>query len=62
MLRRIKPGLEKLEKAWNDNPLLVIGVATGAAMSIAKIVEAVSSVQGRRAYAKQVNMKARNRK
>jgi hypothetical protein len=30
-------------------------------MSIAKIIEAVSAAQGRRAYAKQINMKAKRK-
>lgn len=49
----------RLKDAWNENPLLVIGVATGATMALAKIIDAVSSAQGRRAYAKQVGLKAK---
>lgn len=54
-------GLEKIRQAWDDNPLVVIGVISGACMAVAKIIDAVSSAQGRRAYAKQVNMKAKRR-
>lgn len=53
--------IDRLKHAWNDNPLLVIGVATGATMAVARLIDAVSSAQGRRAYAKQVAMKAKNR-
>lgn len=49
----------KLRDAWNDNPLLVIGVATGATMALAKLIEAVGGVQSRRAYAKRINPKVR---
>lgn len=51
--------VDRLKDAWNDNPLVVIGVATGACMAVAKLIDAVSSAQGRRAYSKQVNMKAK---
>lgn len=53
--------MDRLKDAWNDNPLVVIGVATGACMAVAKLIDAVSSAQGRRAYSKQVNMKAKKR-
>ena len=53
--------IDKIKDAWNDNPLLVIGVATGAVIAISRIIDAVSSAQGRRAYAKQVNLKAKSR-
>lgn len=53
--------VDKLRQAWDDNPLVVIGVFSGACMAVARIIDAVSSAQGRRAYAKQVNLKAKRR-
>ena len=50
---------DKLRNAWNDNPLLVIGVATGATMAVAKLIEAVGGVQSRRAYARRMGAKVR---
>lgn len=47
--------MDRLRDSWNDNPLVVIGVFSGACMAVAKIIDAVSSAQVRRAYAKQVN-------
>lgn len=44
-----------LTQAWNENPLGVIGVGALAAASAAKVIDAVSAAQGRKAYAKQVN-------
>lgn len=46
--------MDKLKQAWNDNPLLVIGVATGATMAVARLIDAISASKGRRAYARQV--------
>lgn len=51
-IRNQPTGIDRLKDAWNENPLLVIGVATGACMAVAKLIEAVSSAQGRRAYAR----------
>ena len=48
---------DKLRDAWNDNPLLVIGVATGACMAVAKLIEAVGGVQSRRAYARRMKVR-----
>ena len=45
----------ELKRAWNEQPLAVIGVAAAATASVAKLVDAVSAAQGRKAYAKQVN-------
>jgi hypothetical protein len=53
---------EKLEKAWNENPLAVIAVGAVAVTAASKLVDALSAAQGRRAYAKQVDYKVRNRK
>jgi hypoxanthine-guanine phosphoribosyltransferase len=58
IIRNQPTAIDRLKDAWNENPLLVIGVATGACMAIAKLIEAVSGVQGRRAYARQIKMKA----
>jgi hypothetical protein len=54
-----KPGVDKLIRAFNENPLAVIAVSAAALTAMAKIIDAVSGVQGRRAYAKQINAKTR---
>jgi len=58
-IRNQPTAIDKLKDAWNDNPLLVIGVATGACMAVAKLIDAVSGAQGRRAYARQIRLKAK---
>ena len=44
-----------LQQAWNDQPLAVIAIGAAATASAAKLIDALSAAQGRRAYAKQVN-------
>ena len=58
-IRNQPTGIDRLKDAWNENPLLVIGVATGACMAVAKLIEAVSGVQSKRAFARRT---ARRRK
>lgn len=58
-IRNQPTAIDRLKDAWNENPLLVIGVATGACMAVAKLIDAVSGAQGRRAYARQVSMRAK---
>jgi hypothetical protein len=54
-----KAGVDKLIAAFNENPLLVIAIGAAAMTAAAKLIDAVSAVQGRRAYAKQINLKAK---
>lgn len=51
--------IDQLKQSWNENPLAVIGTAALAATAAAKLMDSVSSVQSRRAYAKQINRKKR---
>jgi hypothetical protein len=53
---------ETLVKAWKDNPVAVVAAGGLAITSVAKLIDAVSSARGRRAYAKQVNYRIRHRK
>lgn len=55
VINRIKPGLKKIENAWNENPLLVIGVATGAMMAASKLITSMSAVNNSRTWKKEVN-------
>lgn len=45
----------ELRNAWRDQPLAVLGVGAAVIASSAKLIDSLSAVQGRRAYAKQVN-------
>lgn len=45
----------KLKQQWDENPVAVIGVAALAVTAAAKLIDAMSAAQGRRAYARQVD-------
>jgi hypothetical protein len=51
----------KLQQQVNENPMLAVGVAAAAVTAVAKLIDAVSSAQGRRAYAKQVNYRVKKK-
>jgi len=53
---------KKIVEAWNDNPVAVIAVGALAVGAIAKLIDASSAAQGRRAYARQVDYKITHRK
>lgn len=57
MKAKFQNGVSKLMTVWEENPVLVLTVISGMAYSGAKVVDTVSSVQSRRAYAKQINRK-----
>lgn len=49
-------GIRKLKQKFNENPVQVIVVASLAVTAIAKLIDATSAAQGRRAYAQQVEL------
>lgn len=51
----MKRHIDRLKYEFEQNPLLVIGVGAAAITATAKLVDALSAAQGRRAYAKQVD-------
>jgi hypothetical protein len=53
--------LNKLKEAWNENPVLVIGVIGGALAGAGKFIDSISAVQGRRAYAKHAKLRAQKK-
>jgi len=55
----VRNGLEKLKQAFNENPVAVIGVISVGIASLGKLIDAVSSYQGRRAYARDVNRRVK---
>ena len=48
---------EKLKRWFNEEPVQVIVVGTLAVGAAAKLIDALSVAQGRRAYARQINYK-----
>lgn len=45
----------KIKEAWDENPMLVVVIFTGAAHATAKVIDAVSGISSKRAYAKRMN-------
>lgn len=50
----IKQGIDKIKQKFNEDPITVIVVGALAVTAAAKLIDAASAAQGRRAYAKQV--------
>lgn len=57
-----KQGVDKLRKAWNENPQAVIAIGATAVYATAKLIDAVSAAEGRHAYKKQVNASIKRQK
>lgn len=55
----MQKGWNKIKQKFEENPIQVILVASIALTAVAKIVEATSAAQGRRAYARSVDLRAR---
>ena len=53
---------QRLKDEWERNPMQVIGVGALAATAAAKLLDAMSAAQGRRAYARQVDYRVKKRK
>lgn len=49
--------IDKLKAFWNDRPVEFIALASIALTSLAKLIESVSSIQSKRAYAKRMTRK-----
>jgi hypothetical protein len=52
-------GFRRLKEAWDDNPVVVIGIVAAAFTAASRLIDSISAVQGRRAYARQVNYRTR---
>lgn len=52
--------IDRLKKEWDENPLQTLIVCSLAVTAAAKLIDAASAAQGRRAYAKQVNYRVNN--
>lgn len=49
----------KLKRKFEEDPITVIMVGAFAVTALAKLIDTMSAVQGRRAYAKQVNYRVK---
>jgi hypothetical protein len=45
--------LDKIKEAWDENPLGVAIVAAGLLTAAGKLIDSISGIQSRRAYARQ---------
>lgn len=50
-------GFEKIKRKFEEDPITVIMIGALAATAAAKLIDALSAAQGRRAYAKQVEFR-----
>jgi len=57
----MKQGIEKLKRKFNEDPVTTIIVGTLAVTAAAKLIDAMSAAQGRRAYARQIDYKVNHR-
>lgn len=48
---------DKIKEAWDENPMLVIVIGTGAVTALGKLIDAAAGIQSKRAYAKRMNKK-----
>lgn len=51
---------DKLRQAWDENPLAVIAVASGAVIATAKLLDSVTAAKNTRTWKKEVNRRDRN--
>ena len=54
--------IDSIKRYVNENPLESIALGTGAAASVAKLIDSVSGIRSKNAYAKAMNKKSRSRK
>lgn len=54
--------IDRLKKKFDENPIEVIAVGAAATIAVAKLIDALSAAQGRRAYAQQVKYSTRHRR
>lgn len=52
-------GIEKIKRKFEEDPITVIIVASFAVTAAAKLLDAMSAAQGRRAYARQVDYRVK---
>lgn len=58
---QIKNAGDQIKRAWDDNPVGTLTAGALAVTAVAKLIDSFSAAQGRRAYAKQVNYRVKNR-
>jgi hypothetical protein len=54
-------GIEKIKRKFEEDPFTVIIIGSLAVTATARLIDAVSAAQGRRAYARQVDYRVNKR-
>jgi hypothetical protein len=49
--------MTKLRQAWDENPLAVIAIASAAMMATSRLIDSLSGIRSRSAYAKRMKRK-----
>jgi alcohol dehydrogenase class IV len=55
----MKKAWAKIEKAFEENPLAVVAVGSGAALATAKLIQAFAEAANARSWKKEVNRRDR---
>lgn len=50
---------DKIRQAWDENPLAVIAVASGAVIATAKLIDSTTAARNSRVWKKEVNRRER---
>jgi hypothetical protein len=58
----MKKFTDRIKREFEENPVQTLMVAALVATAAAKLIDALSAAQGRRAYSKQVNYRVSNRR
>lgn len=53
--------LRRLKAQFDENPALVIGVLSGAALAAARFIDAIGGLQSKHAYSKQVSQRTKKK-
>jgi len=60
-MMNLTEGINKIKQKFNADPITVILVGSVAIGAMAKLIDAASAAQGRRAYAKQVDYRVKRK-
>jgi hypothetical protein len=47
--------MSKIRQAWDENPLAVIAVAAGVMMAASRLIDSLSGIRSRAAYARRMD-------
>jgi hypoxanthine-guanine phosphoribosyltransferase len=56
----MKKATDKIKQAWEENPLAVIAVASGAVIATAKLIDSLTAAKNAQSWKKEVQRRERN--